>query len=134
LCTCKGRNPGVLNVAILQAMQWATSIVCKTLTVPLSCGQSCKRWGKILWVAVSCGENCTLLALFIFSTKMFKMCALFLWHSVLFTFLPFPRTVRRKYIDIFSYNTGIVAPKLEDQYDFRWKMKYCNIIEITKEV
>jgi hypothetical protein len=38
-------------------------------------------WGKF-WVAVSYGKNCTLLALFIFLTKMFETCALFLRHPV----------------------------------------------------
>jgi hypothetical protein len=42
-----------------------TSIVRETLTVPLSCG-----------------ENRTILALFIFSIKVFKMCALILEHPV----------------------------------------------------
>jgi hypothetical protein len=32
---------------------------------------------------VSCGENCTLLALFIFSKEMFKMCMFLLGHPVL---------------------------------------------------
>jgi hypothetical protein len=38
--------------------------------------------GGTFWVAVSCGENCILIALFIFSRRMFKMCALFLRNSV----------------------------------------------------
>jgi hypothetical protein len=36
-----------------------------------------RKWGeKTFRVAVSCGENCTLLALFILSTKMLKTGAL----------------------------------------------------------
>jgi hypothetical protein len=43
-------------------------------------------WGTdFLGVAVSCGENCILIALFILSTKMFKMGAPFLGHPILVT-------------------------------------------------
>lgn len=42
------------------------------------CSEMEKGGRETFWVAVSC-ENSTLLALFIFSTKMLKMC---LWHSV----------------------------------------------------
>jgi hypothetical protein len=52
-----------------------------------SSGRSAVKWRKVvkktLRIAVLCGENCTLLALFIFSTKIFKICALFLGHFVL---------------------------------------------------
>lgn len=40
--------------------------------------------------AASCGENYTLTALFILSTKLFKICAPFLGYSVFLIFLPFP--------------------------------------------
>jgi hypothetical protein len=51
-------------------------------------GPSAMKWRKLgekkktFWVTASCGENYILLALFIFSTKMFTICALFHGHSV----------------------------------------------------
>jgi hypothetical protein len=38
-------------------------------------------YNETLTVPLSCGETCTLLALFIFSIKIFKMYALILGHS-----------------------------------------------------
>jgi hypothetical protein len=41
------------------------------------CNEVEKSGGKTFWVTVSCDESCTRLHLCIFSTKMFKICALF---------------------------------------------------------
>jgi hypothetical protein len=46
------------------------------------CSEMEKGGEKIFRVSVSCGENCTLLALFILSAKLFKMCALLFGHPV----------------------------------------------------
>jgi hypothetical protein len=50
-----------------------------------SSGRSALKWGKVggnfFWVVVSCGENSTLLALFIFSIKTFKLCSFFFGYS-----------------------------------------------------
>jgi hypothetical protein len=47
LCTSKGRNPWGFHLAILQARQWARSIVRKKSTFPLPCGENRKKWENV---------------------------------------------------------------------------------------
>lgn len=72
--------PQMCGIAF-RAFQYGKDIMWAAKRVQVKLQWNEKSWEKIFWVAVSRGDNCTLLAPFICSRKMLKMCTLFLGHE-----------------------------------------------------